>query len=483
MPDYGANVRSMTPLGHPILHTKEPQVAKRSQQRRVRPDGPSASAAPLLLVGALMIGALAFFLWRGTSLAPPGLSALSVAGTPVNSHKVPDKVASGDFLVPKLPAGAIANAWVEHEGHAVLVRPDQSKLTLTLVPQVQRAIEERLAALRLPYAAVVLMDPATGAILSWVERREPGVAAGRGLGLTRANAPAASLIKVVTASALLETGLAADHETCFHGGLRGLDKSHLVAGPHDTNCETMATSLARSSNAAFARLTLDRLKPGDLQAKAEDYLFQTLLDFDIKVQPSRFEEGKRRLTRARVAAGFGGARISPLHAAMLASTVANDGLMMRPYLVATDSLQPGLMRKPAPLQHALSSRTAVSLRRMLAQTVTDGTGSKAFARWPESLARVDVAGKTGTLAQTRSGTYRLYTWFAGMAPVDKPEVAVAALAVNGRAWRAKGVTLARDALAIWFQHREGSLDAAQQPEGEVPQGAPADTDATGEHGP
>lgn len=434
-----------------------PLLARPARKRDGAPHRPSASAAPLLLVAALMVGALAFFLWRGTSLQHPGLSALSLGNLAAEATSSPDPVRT--FRVPKLPAGAIARAWVEEEGRAVLVRPDRSQLKLTLVPGVQRAIEVKLRKLALPYAAVVLIEPATGAIIAWVERREPKKAAGRGLGLTRASAPAASVIKVVTASALLEARVHPDHQTCFHGGLRGLNKSHLKPSARDSQCESLTTSLARSSNAAFGRLAIERLKAGDLQAKAEDFWFQTPLNFDIEVQPSTFKEGRGKLARARGAAGFRGARISPLHAAMLAATVANDGVMMRPFLVAEDTLQPGLRRNPSRLNETLSPRTAGTLRQMLAHTISDGTGTKAFAKWPESLAETEVGGKTGTLAETRGGTYRLFTWFVGMAPVDKPEIAVAALAVNGRAWRAKGVSLARDALAIWLQHRNGAIEA------------------------
>ncbi len=404
-----------------------------------------------------MVGAVGFYVFKGASLQHPALSALSLGGDSSDSAGGP--AAERAFIVPKLPARVIGRAWVADGDKAVLVRPDRSRLELTLVPAVQSAIEARLARSKVPFGGVVLMEPSTGAIRAWVGRRQRGKAAGRGQGLVRAVAPTASVAKVITAAALLEAGVHPDHKTCFHGGTRRLRKSHLEPGPRDNICESLTQSLANSSNAAFGRLAVTRLKPGDLQAKAEDLLFQTLLDFDIAVQPSRFTEGRSRLVRAQTAAGFRGARISPLHAAMLASAVANDGVMMRPYLVAADSLQPGLSRKPAILQRALSARTAGVLRQMLAHTVSDGTASKAFARWPESLQTIDAGGKTGTLARRGGGNYRLYTWFIGFAPVDKPEIAVAVLAVNGRAWRAKAAGIARDALAAWFMHKNGTLHA------------------------
>ena len=417
-----------------------------------------------------MIGALVSFVFRGSSLQHPSLSSLSVVGALSTTNEAEAQPKA--FVVPKLPVGAVSRAWVTDGDKAVLIRPDRSQLELTLIPAVQTAIEERLARSKVPYGGVVLMEPGTGAIHAWVSHRERGKAAGRGHSLVKAVAPTASVAKLVTAAALLEAGVHPDHKTCFHGGIRSLNKGHLKPSSRDVQCETMTQSLARSSNAAFGRLAVTRLKPGDLQAKAEDLLFQTLLDFDIAVQPSRFVEGNGQLTRARTAAGFRGAKISPLHAAMLAAAVANDGVMMRPYLVAADSLQPGLSRKPSVLQQALSPRTAGTLRQMLAHTVSEGTGRKAFDHWPESLTTVDVGGKTGTLATKRGRLYRLNTWFVGFAPVDKPEVAVAVLAVNGRAWRAKGVSIARDALAAWFMHRNGTLNIAHEGDPEPPDETP-----------
>ena len=45
---------------------------------------------------------------------------------------------------------------------------------------------------------------------------------------------------------------------------------------------------------------------------------------------------------------------------------------------------------------------------------------------------------------------RLYTWFVGFAPAEKPEVAIASLVVNTPTWRIKGPELARNVLRAYF---------------------------------
>lgn len=436
-------------------------MSKRAPRRHPSASADKPTIAPLVLIGLLTITSLGLWLWRGSSLKPPSLASLQVQGQGGGEGIAG---AARVFQVPKLPAGVVGDAWRPAGDKAQMVRPDGSALSLTLRPGLQEAIAAQLSARKVPYAAVVLMEPSTGAIRAWVEHREAGAPEAVGQGLTRAKAPAASVFKIVTTAALLEAGVRADDDTCYHGGTRGLNMQVLRPSKSDTQCEPLSLSLARSSNVPYGRQAWQKLQPGDLVAKGEDLLFRTLIDFDIEVDPSKLDEGEGALARAKTGAGFRGSTLSPLHGAMLAAAVANDGVIMRPYLVESDTLQPGLARQPAVLQRAMSARTAAEIRTMLARTITEGTGVKAFSAWPEHLQQIAVAGKTGTLASRRGGTYRLYTWFVGYAPADKPEVAIAVLAVNGQAWRAKAAGLARRALTSWFELEKGVTAPPARPE-------------------
>lgn len=416
--------------------------------------------APLLIIGILTLIALTLWLWRGTNVRTVvGQTALA-ARAPGGSvaPPAPKAIIKTGLQVPVLPEGVVGSHWRQKSGkkstQAVLTRPDGSELGLTIHPGVQRRIKRRLKRSRVPYGAAVLMDVKTGALRAYVEHFEAGEPAGEGNGLTRAVAPAASIFKIITAAALLEAGAQPESETCFHGGHRGIKASLLKHTTRDKTCESLAMSLARSSNVAFGKQAIRRLSSGALTASAEDLFFGRALPFDVHTAPSWVGIGQTDLQLAKAAAGFVGTTLSPLHGAVIAASVANGGVMMRPYLVSSDSLQPGQERKTKSLGRVMSGAVARDLREMMTLTLTDGTGRKQFRRWPKSLSEVQVAGKTGTLARKVNGVYRHYTWFVGFAPAGDPQIAVAALAVNGKRWRTRGPTLAREALAAWFQRRK-----------------------------
>lgn len=104
--------------------------------------------------------------------------------------------------------------------------------------------------------------------------------------------------------------------------------------------------------------------------------------------------------------------------ALVASAVANNGVLMRPYLVQSVSSSTGELVSTTQAEvynTVMSSTVASEIRDILTGVVTNGTGK---------LAAVDgttVAGKTGT-AETSSTTYN--AWFIGMAPADDPKVVV-----------------------------------------------------------
>jgi cell division protein FtsI/penicillin-binding protein 2 len=87
---------------------------------------------------------------------------------------------------------------------------------------------------------------------------------------------------------------------------------------------------------------------------------------------------------------------------------------------------------------------------MMTNTVTKGTAKKAFwdQRGRPFLPGIRVAGKTGTLS--RYDPQRTYNWWVGYAPVDDPQIAVAALVVNEPKWRIKASYVAKEALRAYL---------------------------------
>jgi cell division protein FtsI/penicillin-binding protein 2 len=356
---------------------------------------------------------------------------------------------------PRIEVAELASAQQGPDGHLHLQRASAVQPT-TLDGGLQAAVTTYLAKTALPYGAVVMIDPQSGKVLAMAETRDSQDPVGAIGHLTQPTVPAASVIKVVTAAALLESGIPPEHKACFHGGLHGLDASHLRERPGDRRCETLTEALARSSNAAIARFALRDLAPGKLKEVAEAFGFNRTLPGDVAALPSRFDDSGTPLDRAKAAAGFSGSSLSPLHAAWLAAVVASDGKLGK--LTALDA--PLVAGQVPNWRPAISERTAATLRQMMVQTTEAGTGRHAFAARAKVLRGVHVGGKTGSLSAPEGELFRHVTWFVGFAPAEKPRVAIAALAINGWKWKVKAPVLARDTLALWMERADRETAAA-----------------------
>lgn len=332
---------------------------------------------------------------------------------------------------------------------------------LTIEPELQRTTERLMASYHLPEAAVVLMDVATGNVLVHASHVERGPA--RDL-CVEATAPAASVFKIVTSSALVENAkLSPSHRECYSGGTSRIFERDLKPDPkRDRACTTLAGALGHSTNTVFARLALWHLKPKVLGAMAARLQFNTPLAFDVPVQESTLDLPDDSLGYARTAAGFWNSTLSPLHAAWISATVARGGEAVRPRIV-TDVESGGQIVWSAPKssggRRALDPSTARAVQAMMDETVSSGTSYKAFhdRRGASFLGDVVVAGKTGTL--TDAAASRFYTWFTGFShpragerPSDKAprSVAISVLVVNGPTWTIKANTLAREVLRAYF---------------------------------
>lgn len=331
--------------------------------------------------------------------------------------------------------------------------PDGREAVLTLDPDVQRATMSTMRKYRIPEAGAVLMDVKTGDLLAYASYVNEGDKFDVN---ARAEAPAASVFKVVTASALVEkAGLTAETQQCYHGGKSRIDASELKDDPkRDKWCATLAMAVGRSLNVVIARLAQKHLTPEDETAMGGAYGFGAPVPFVVPNEAPRIDIPDDPLEFARSAAGFWHTSLSPLAAVLLAQTVANHGVALEPRIVS--AVYKGKERiwqddaGPRVLRRVIKAETAAEVTKMMEQTVDNGSAFKSFhdARGHAFIPGIKIAGKTGTLNRDKAN--RLYTWFIGFAPADKPEVAVAALAVNTPTWRIKGPQLAREVLRAYF---------------------------------
>lgn len=327
---------------------------------------------------------------------------------------------------------------------------------LTIEPTLQKLAKQLLRQNQIPEAAVVMTDTATGKILVYASHVEKGPP--RDL-CVEANAPAASIFKIVTGAALVEqAGLQADAKQCYWGGEHRLQMENLLDDPRkDKYCATLTDAMGRSLNTVIARLALKNLDAPRLLATAKQFGFNEGIPFDVPVQAHTIKLPDDTLGFARTSAGFWNTTLSPLAGASIAMTVANRGTMIRPYVVdrITDKEGATLYKASSRqvIRRAIKSETAEQVTKMMEATVRDGTSYKAFhdKSGASFLPDITVAGKTGTLT---GGAEQYYTWFVAFAPSRAPEVTVSVLVVNGPMWRVKANLIGREMLRAYFSGKD-----------------------------
>ncbi len=335
---------------------------------------------------------------------------------------------------------------------------------LTIDPALQRTALTLMAAHKLPEASVVIIDTLTGHVLVYASHLENGPA--RDL-CAEATAPAASVFKMITGAALVESaGLTPESKQCYSGGEQRILASDLEDDPHrDRWCVSLGGAMGRSINTVFARLALKNVAPSVLEETAKSFGFGEPVPFEVPVQPSVLHLPADSLGYARTAAGFWNSTLSPMEAAFMSTTVARGGEPIRPNIVTAVTDAAGAVlytAQPASaLKRAVVPATAQALTTMMERTVSDGTCFRAFhdPRGTPFLPGITVAGKTGTLTDDKAR--RFYTWFTGFAP-SRPmpgvrPVAIAVLVVNLPTWQVKANVLAREMLHAYFLEQKVPL--------------------------
>ncbi|WP_039656556.1 peptidoglycan D,D-transpeptidase FtsI family protein [Clostridium tyrobutyricum] len=295
--------------------------------------------------------------------------------------------------------------------------------------------------------AVVVLNPKTGAVIAMVSKPsfdpnnlEDSWSAinkdsSRPL-LNRATAglyPPGSTFKTVTAISALENMPNAQNRTIQDTGSVQIGPDYAL---HNYNGEVLGTlnlyqAYTHSSNVYFGTLALD-LGNNTLKNTAEKFFFNKSIPTDgIPVEASHFPTLKSYEKGSIAQSGIGQSSVlaSPLQMAVVTSTIANDGVMMKPHLVTSVITSSGKLVKtisPESAGQIISSNTADIMKNMMKSVVDNGTGSGAY------INGIEVAGKTGTADnQVMGAGSPPHSWFIGFAPYDDPQVAIAVIVENG----------------------------------------------------
>jgi len=321
-------------------------------------------------------------------------------------------------------------------------------LRLTLSQAVQLVAQSGLAG---QTGAVVALEPTTGEVLALYSSPsfDPNALLGSspvgGDALTADPAEPlrdrttaqilapGSAFKVITAAAALESGLA-NPDTLYADPLElTLPGSTAVIRNADrATCGdgvevALATAFRRSCNTVFGQIGMD-VGAEVLGETAAAFGFNGEVPFDLPVTPSVFPAASLLNdppATAQSAIGQRDVQATPLQMAMVAAAVANQGVVMRPYMVSeTFDRDLNILNQTAAveLRRAVSPGTASVLSDLMTDVVENGTGGA--ARVPGAT----VAGKTGTAEVPGSAPH---AWFIGFGTLDGRAIAVSVVVENG----------------------------------------------------
>jgi peptidoglycan glycosyltransferase len=334
--------------------------------------------------------------------------------------------------------------------------PKGGSVSLTVDPDAQRAAYDGLKALGTDVrGAVVAIEPSTGKILAMVsspsynpnrlashdfsevgkvkqslEKNPLGPLNNRAI---EEVLPPGSTFKLVTAAAALDSGKYKPDSLVPGGATLDLpqttkDLVNESRGSCGGDKITFTRALQVSCNVSFGDVGL-KVGADKMRSTAQKFgfgkrFFNDLDDALTRQALSRFPEKPDAPQTALSAIGQFDVAATPLQMAMVGAGIANDGVVMKPYLVdEIKSPKLDVINKTEPQQMpdqpAISSSASRDLRQMMVAVVQGGTGGTA------QIPGVEVAGKTGT-AQS-SPDRPPYAWFVSFAPAQTPAVAVAVL--------------------------------------------------------
>jgi penicillin-binding protein A len=345
-----------------------------------------------------------------------------------------------------------------------------NKLYLTIDSRIQLVISK---ALGWEKGAIVVLDPRTGEILgsvsqptytpekvhdqwwSYIDNKNTPLKNRAFEGLYEPG----SIVKIVTSSAAIEKNL--NMSTVFPLYCKGytyIDNKIFYDNEKHKEVRSLEEAFDSSCNVSYARLGI---------ALGEDALFEYDNRFGfnsvpktINIPVAQGNSPKLGLTNyelAESATGLGdNFRLTPLNAALIVSAIADDGIIMSPYLVQKLTNIEGTVleeNKPSVYKNAISRQTAQFLTTMMVNDTERGIGVKARVKG------LKVAGKTGT---SGSRNPNFHAWFICFFPAENPQIAMAILAENGGTGKDVAAPIAKKVIEGMMEFMHFSSDNEQK---------------------
>ncbi|CAJ1494372.1 D,D-transpeptidase PbpA [[Mycobacterium] burgundiense] len=335
--------------------------------------------------------------------------------------------------------------------------PRGGSVDTTIVPRVQRAAWDGLqrGCSGPCKGAVVALDPSTGRILAmvsspsydpnrlathdtaaqsaaWENLRDDPTSPLTNRAISE-RYPPGSTFKVITTAAALEAGIDVDDRFTALPSIPLPDSTAALENYGGAPCGSGQTAslqeaFARSCNTAFVQMGL-RIGADRLRDTAAAFGLDTPPEpIPLQVAESTVGPISDRAALGMTAIGQRDVAMTPLQNALVAATIANNGVAMQPYLV--NSLKgPDLANisstVPYEQERAVSPQVAAKLTDLMidAEQSTQQAGS---------IPGVQIASKTGTAEHgTDPRNTPPHAWYIAFAPAKDPKVAIAVVVENG----------------------------------------------------
>ncbi|SEC99194.1 penicillin-binding protein 2 [Streptomyces sp. TLI_105] len=246
--------------------------------------------------------------------------------------------------------------------------------------------------------------------------------------------PPGSVFKVVTAAAALENGKVTDINAATdtpEGWKIPLSNREMVNHAHGCANASLNRALEISCNSVFAKLG-DDVGRDKMVEMAEKFGFNAEQFTPVRSSASVFDKNADRGGNALSSIGQFNTATTPLQMAMVTAAIANDGKLMKPYMI--DQLRaPNLdiikQTEPEEMSRPVSPETAQKLQQMMENVVSRGTGGNADL----NMDGVKVGGKTGTAQHGEKNAKRPYAWFISYAKTAEGSPVAVAVVVEDSA--------------------------------------------------
>lgn len=220
---------------------------------------------------------------------------------------------------------------------------------------------------------------------------------------------------------------------CYHGSVH--------------NTVSFVKSFAKSCNTSFANIgmSLDKTKFAET---LNQLLFNQNIKLDFTTANSKtpVSEDISSAEMLQVSIGQGTVQMTPIHLNMITSAIANNGVLMKPYLVDTVKSAAGITLqkyKPKQYDRLMTEEESAILREMMVEVVENGTANRMKGYG------YTVGGKTGSAEYNSKSDS--HAWFTGFAPAENPEIAITVIIEGAGAGGDYAVPMARRVLDAYFK--------------------------------